>query len=484
MKLNLTAMTLDDIRKGIIKGSFYTSFGQIISIFLLFISTALLARFIDPKNLGLFYFLISISALLEMIVSFGLEPALVKFQSDATKENRINVFNIVFTFRVASQIIVTLFLVFIYIVLKFWVNEDWLAYSFYILMLFNFLSIRNFFNAYLQSKKLFRPLMLVHLIQPILKVFLYLLFASLSLLTISILFYIEIGGAVLTTLLQIRYVKGIIRIELVNFDFVKRILSFSFPLYLNNFVNVFSTRINTFFIASFAGFTDVANYEISKKIPDAFNRLVSSLTLVYYPYISDLFGAKKVKAAENILNNYLKFLFTLSIPILLIFFIFSDEITVLAFSYSYKEISSSIFLLLTTYLFSLTNSVMGYTLVASGNPNLSFKINLTRSIISISISIPLIIIYGYKGAIYSILLSNIMGFYLSIAFLRNAKIIVEKFILLKFLSIGTALVFFIVLLDNFINRTILFSIILSAILLIGFILFTRSIRKKLLLLLK
>lgn len=477
-------MNLNDIRKGIVKGSFYTSSGQIISIFLLFISTVILARFIDPNELGLFFLLISISSFLEMLISFGLEPTLVKFMSEATKENKNNIFNKILSFRLTSQLFFTSFLIIINLILKIWVSENWLAYSFYILILFNFLSIRNFFNAYLQSNKSFRPLMLVHIIQPILKVSLYLVTAFISSLTINILLYVEIGSILLTILLQINYVKDKIRFELVKFDFVKRILTFSFPLYLNSFVNVFSTKINTFFIASFAGFTDVANYEIAKKIPDAFNRLASSITLVYYPYISDLFGANKIKTAENILNNYLKFFFTLSIPILLIFFIFSDEITVLVFSDNYKEISSSIFLLLTTYLFSLTSSIMGYTLVASGNPKLSFRINSIRSIISISISLPLITIYGYKGAIYSILLSNIIGFYLSIAFLKNVKIIVEKFILVKFLSIGVVIVSFIMLLDNFINRTILLSTILSIILLISYILFTRSFRRKLLLLVK
>lgn len=468
---------LNEIKKGIVKGSFYTSLGQLISITFLFISTAILARFIPSKDLGLFFILLSISALLEMFTSIGLEPTLIKFQSQINIAEKDIVFYRLLTLRIYTQLIISAFYLIIILLLGNVIEEDWFLYNYYILILFNLSSIRNFLNAYLQSNKLFKSLTFVQLVQTLSKVLAYLFFTIFGSLSISNLMAIEIGSILISFIFQMNIFSNKIKIYPLNFEYIKKTISFSIPLYLNNFLHVFSARMNNFIIAYFTGLSSVASYEISRKIPDAFNRLSSSLTLVYYPYIAELLSKKNLELAENILNSYLRFLFLLYTPGLVIFYLFKEDIIYIIFSANYTNISLGVFILLIAYIFSFTSSIMGYTLVATGNSIFSFRINLTRTIMSLLFSIPLIYFYGYMGAIYSLLLSNIYSFSLSIIYLKRVRLKVNSFALLRYIFITLITISLILFFDYLFKRQFLLSILFCVIFLLLYFYNNRDLKQ-------
>lgn len=470
-------MTINEIKKGILKGSFYTSFGQLISILFLFISTAILARFTSANELGLFFLVLSISSLLEIFAALGLEPALIKFQSQVTSENRLVIFNKLFTLRLLTQLIITIFFSVSTLIIESFNKEDWLSYNYYILILFNISSIRNFLNADLQSNKLFKLLTIAQLIQTISKVCAYLLIAYTISFNIKNLIIIEIISISISIIFQFHLFKDKIKIHLIGSRYIKETISFSFPLYLNNFLNIFSARSNNFIIAYFAGLADVANYEISKKFPDAFNRLASSLTLVYYPYVAELFGGGKNELAEKVLNSYLKNLFLISVPILIIFYLVKENLIIIAFTSKYAHTSLSVFFLLSTYLFSFASSIMGYTLVASGNPKLSFRINFTRSIVTLFLSLPLTYFFAFKGAIYSLLISNIFSFLISIFYLNKIKLYVDVISIIKSIFIMIVIVALIYIFDIFFNRSFNLTLIIVFITSIIYLFFNKKLRK-------
>lgn len=462
-------MGLTDIKKKIIKGSFYTSFGQIISIIFLFATTALLARYISKNDLGLFFILLTVSGFLEMLAALGLEPALVKFQSEIKASDKLHSFNKLFALRILTQIVISLFFFITTILLETTIEEQWFSYNYYIIILFNLNSLRNFFNAQLQSDKLFKSLAFIQFTQSILKILSYSFILLFSSFNISNLILVEIISVLLTFVLQLNYLKSSIHFYQLKIKDIKEIMSFSFPLYLNNFLNFFSGRLNNIIIAFFAGLPSVANYELARKIPDASYRLTSSLTLVYYPYISDLMSSKQYDLANDLLSYYIKYLYMGALPLLIIFYLLKEYIIQLIFSQSYYDISFSVFLLLITYLLSFTSSIMGYTLVASGNSKFSFQVNFTRTIISLILSIPFIYLWNYKGAIYSILISNILGLSLSIVFLKKVRINFKLYLIVNKALTLIFFVFLIYIFDLFIKRSIILTLFLCGVILTSFI---------------
>ncbi len=453
-------------KQKLLRASVLTSSGQVISIILLFVSTAILARFVAPDVLGGFFIILAVSVFMETIVSLGLEPTLVKFLTSSNESEKNNIFSKLLTIRILTQVAISAFFI---LTVFFFEKEvgDWSDYKYVLLSLFNISSLRNFFNAALQANKQFKLLVLIQLSQTISKVLAYLIFGlmqSLDLFTLVLIENISIGMGFIFQIKSIK-IKKTVKFHINKSD-LRNFLSFAFPLYLNSFLHVFTSRINNFLIAYFVNLKEVANYEISRKIPDGLNRVTSSLTLTYYPFISDLISTGRTKEANDLLNRYLSYVFSLTAPVFLLFYLFRNEITVLFFGHTYQNVSFAILLLLVVYVFNFTSSLIGYTLVAAGKPDYSFSVNLLRSLISVSSSIPLIYLFGFMGAVYSLIISNILGIFISYLYLK--KMFFQLYILRSLLPFS--ITFFIIFAIFLIQIFSPLSIFISLLIFIGYIL--------------
>lgn len=472
---------LKDIKTGLLKGSLITSVGQIISVALLFLSTAIIARFVHPEELGKFFIVLSVSALMEVIISFGLEPTLVRVIATADSIDKKEIFNKLLFIRIISLLIISLLFIFIFYLLR---NAflEWYHYGYYIVCLFNVSSLRNFFNAELQANKNFKSLISVQIFQTTAKVFSYIILGFNKQLTLNILLLIEIFSLAIGFIIQLNHLKKNIDIKLnLDLKFSKQIFLFALPLYFNSFLHVFQARINNFLIAAFSNLHQVANYEIARKIPDGFSRLSASLTLVYYPFISELLYQNRYNETEFLLTKYLKALFSILSPIIFIFFIFKEEIILIIFSSSYIHVSFATFLLLIIYLFSFVSSLMGYTLVAAGKPSYSFNVNLIRTVIGFILSMPLIYFGGYIGAVYSLLLSNILSFIISHYYLQKIKLRIRVWDILGSFILIICVISIIQFTNNYYSRSFSINVIILLVFLILYTIFEREFRERIIL---
>lgn len=410
---------LKNIKNNLLRGSLITSFGQLISVLLLLLSTVILTRHMEAETLGQFFLIIAVWMLIEMIGGLGLEPALVKILSNQISSDNNKILNEFFVIRFISLIIISIFF---YTLSLFFnhQNEIWTDYIFYIILIFIFNSLRNFFNAYLQALKLFKILTIIQNIPVIIKVISYILLIMFHKIDLELLLQVELFSVITSFIIQRMLIGKIsLRIFLPNKKEFKEIFFLSLHLYLNNLLGVFSNRINSIIIASFINYTQVAYYEISRKIPDGFSRLSSSLTMVYYPYAAQLISENKFNEVGEILSAYFKKLILFLSPVTYILFIFKDHIINVLFSNKYSTVSLSMIILIISYLFSLLNSMIGYSLVAGNKANFSFFNNFIRTVLNLLLTIVFIIILkSYVGAILSSLISGIIGlvigtFYLS-----------------------------------------------------------------------
>lgn len=411
-----------DLKKSIVKSTVITSFGQIISVLLLFIGSILIARFLPERELGTFFLLMTVWMFLQMLANFGLEATLIKYISSTQQNKKEEIFITLLTIRTISLITVSILY---YLASRFFViiNPAINQYTIFIIIIFTLDSLRNFFNAELQGSKEFRSFIFVQVTQSTSKIILYIIGAIGGYLGVAYLLYVEIISIIISFIIQ-QYLTSItFRITYkIKFNEIKNIITFAFPLYLNNLLAVFSNRTNSIIIATFSNVINVAYYEVGKKIPDGLNRLSNSLTMVYYPYISQLLGEGKIENAKALLEKYIFSISLLGAPIILSVFFLRNEIMQVFFSSKYITSSLALSVFTLSFYFSLISGIIGYTFVAANKPALSFKINFFRTILSLSMSIILIPIWGFMGAVYSILLSSIVGWIVSFLSLKRISI--------------------------------------------------------------
>lgn len=408
--------------RGIIKNTIITSFGQIITILFLFVSSILLARFMPAKELGTFFLIMAVWMFLQMVGNLGLEATLVKYISSKIDGNKNDIFIKLLIIRTIS--LITIAIIFYLVSLLFVIiNETINQYSFLIILIFTLDSLRNFFNAELQGSKKFRDLILVQITQATAKIILYVSAIFFNHLTISYLLYIEILSIIISFIVQ-QFLTSIKLYPICKISFAefKEVMRFSFPLYMNNLLGVFSNRINSIIIASFSNVVNVAFYEVGKKIPDGFSRLSSSLTMVFYPYISELFSENNKEKAKQLIEKYINSISLIAAPVILTSFIFRNEIIILLFSSKYSASSLAFSLFTVSFYFGLTSTILGYTLVAANKPTLSFNVNLSKTIIALILTLLFTPSMGFIGAVYSIFISSILGWFFSFYALKTVQI--------------------------------------------------------------
>jgi O-antigen/teichoic acid export membrane protein len=128
---------------------------------------------------------------------------------------------------------------------------------------------------------------------------------------------------------------------------------------------------------------------------------------VYFPSVSNLFARGKQDDAKRIMNSSLTLLSAGIIFLVLIAFLFADEIVLVLFSKEYLDVSLAFALLMLNFCLRAISNILGYSLVSAGYSSAPVKANIIAVTLNIVGSLILIQMFGYLGAIYSLLLMNI-----------------------------------------------------------------------------
>jgi O-antigen/teichoic acid export membrane protein len=166
----------------------------------------------------------------------------------------------------------------------------------------------------------------------------------------------------------------------------------------------------------------VAVYEVALKIPDGFMRIFNSFIVVYFPGISNLFAKGNRDDAHRMMNSSLVLLSTGISFLVLVAFLFANEIVLVLFSKEYLEVSLAFALLMLNFYIRAISNILGYSLVSAGYSSAPVKANIVASTVNIIGSLVLIRIFGYIGAVYSLLLMNITSQIIYELILRRVRL--------------------------------------------------------------
>jgi len=368
-----------------------------------------------------------------MLSGLGLDLTLVKFVSSKGRdEETTNIFIPILVLRTVQLVLVSSIFYLVSDLILPLFDERIKQFVFFIIILFSLGTFRDLFFYLLQGLNLFRKYALAQVLSALTKFLLILLFTKTYILTVEMLIFIEIFCYSLTILVLVIFMPfSEIRHFELNRETLRKILYFGIPLYLNDILTVINNRINTFIIAAFLNTASIANFEVAKKIPEAFERIFQSFIVVYFPKLSELFSLKKNDDAQKLMNQSLSF-FSVGILFLVTFvFLFQQEIMNLVFSEEYLIAALAFALLMVNFFLRTISNIMGYSLVSAGYSSAPVKINSVTSIISILGGLIMVPAFGFIGAVYAILIMNSVSLIISQIFLFKYHIRPEVINFLK-----------------------------------------------------
>ena len=181
-------------------------------------------------------------------------------------------------------------------------------------------------------------------------------------------------------------------------DLIKELATFGLPLQLNDILNFIFTRIDTLVIGVLLGPTDIAIYEVARKIPDSLRQLYEPFRSVYFAFSSKLFALGDRQRAAGLLNDSTRLVAFGSLFGAAIALLYGKDIIEMLFSAKYM-LSAPIFVLLMLNLSaSLVGNVLGNTLVTVGESGKPAVVNLFNTVGSLLGCVLLTPVLGVAGA--------------------------------------------------------------------------------------
>jgi O-antigen/teichoic acid export membrane protein len=445
-------------KRDFIKGSAATSLGTIVAMVFQFLSIVIITRHVTKEEFGIYVLILVIATFLDTFSGLALEQSLVKFISSAEDLERRSTFIPTLIIRiiliVVGVILVVLFGNPLMSLFSFTATE----FLYVIIILFILSSFRGMFYNLLQGMNLFKKYASIQIITSIIRVALLLAIILINKLSLKNVLFVEMIAVTFTVFLQLTLIpyKEVFHWD-VSLNNIKKIIRFSLPLYLSGISYFIQTQVNIFIISAYLNPVSIANYDVAGKIPQASAKGFQSFIIVFYPNLSRLLSKGERDNALLLLN---KSLLTFSIIInllLLVSFIFNKEIILLLFSDKYLDSSLAFSLLMLAFYLSSMSNIMGYSLVSAGLPSTTLKVNIAAGAINLIGAFLMIPIWGFMGAVYSVLLTGFISLLFHYLYLTRYDMPIEliSFIKPSLVTIMVLLLYYLFKLDNLIFKIIL-----------------------------
>lgn len=406
-----------------LKGSAFSSIGTLVTIIVHFLSIKVLA-FIPQEDFGTYTYIVVISHGFQILSGLGLNLTLVKHLTDKIELLDRKVISAIFAAR-SLQIIFLGIVVYAagHLFLPRLTDESITPFIIFIPLIFGLASVRDLMFHLLQGLQRFNQYAYINVFSAVVRLCTILFFAYIEQLTIANLIWVEVityGVSLLVLLI----VAPLSKMFTIHFDkeAFRKIFGFGLPLYANDLLTYVYNRINVLLVGGFLTPVAVALYDMAGKIPDGFNRLFTSLIVVYFPSVSELLNDGRKEEAAKFMNRGLVLGSAALSFVALMVFLFRDEVILIVASEQYLEASLALALLMINFNLNSIARMMGYSIVAAGFTTVPVKINLVSSIANITGCLIMIPKFGYIGAIYSLLIMSVISQIMNYYFLRKAEL--------------------------------------------------------------
>ena len=187
----------------------------------------------------------------------------------------------------------------------------------------------------------------------------------------------------------------------------KELISFSFPLYLNVFLNNTRELLPIYLMGVFLPSKEIGIFHICGKVAALIAISLMSLNIIFGPTMSGLFARDEKVILEKLLKTATKWIFTISLCLFFILLIYAEPILGI-FGAEYAKGKSILIVLIIGQLVNVSVGSNGQLLVMSGRSKLALVNSVIMFIIMGISSIILIPKYGAFGAAVALTITMII----------------------------------------------------------------------------
>ncbi|MFN8483688.1 MAG: flippase [Anaerolineae bacterium] len=392
------------------RGFFFTSAGTVVAVVSLFLETIIAVRALTTESYGVYVLLVVTVNFLVAAVDFGLQSAAPALLAGRDPQEQGRVASAALTFRAAVLMIVSLALwLGLAVAGRVGAATETVSLAVYLPLMLCTSSLDELLFSLLQGVQAYRQMAAARIVRSVLRVVLSVVGLYALKLGILALIYSWVLSFAVSLVLQYSVLPVAGRFALrrfaVQWQVVKGMLRFSFPLYLSTLVWFALQRIDVVLLGALAGPASVAFYATAGRLPDALQRLSDAYVSVYYPTLSALLKKNRRHEARILVDHSLQLVGFLTAVAALIAVVFGREIMTLVFSERYAVTSKAFGVLMIAFHVTFSVHLLGYALTAAGFPKRSFAASLVQASVNVVGDLALIPIFGFVGPAYASLAS-------------------------------------------------------------------------------
>lgn len=393
----------------IAKNAGISGIGEIVSNILLYITTIVITRTVGPAIFGIFNLANTITNMTQIFSNAGLGQGLLRFV--AFYKGRADIPRlkgaIIFATRACLFLSLLFGVVMFYlsdlIAVRFFRNPD-VGFAIKILMIsLPFLTLGDLWLRSIQSLQIIKYQVYTQKIyQPI---------AKLISLVVLFLLGLKLGGILAASIISV----------LVGFSFAfyyllkvfpihkkfpvpiyekKEIINFSLALSLTQFLDFIIFSINFLMLGYFMTAADVGIYAAVAKLGMLVVLPLISFNTIFAPMISEFYSRNEMNKLEDLFKTVTKWIFTLSLPVFLIFILFARPIMGI-FGQSFVIGAVALIVFGAGQLINAGTGSVGIILTMTGRPKINLMNSIALCILNIILNYLLIPQYGIVGAAFA-----------------------------------------------------------------------------------
>ncbi len=407
--------------KKVAKSTVIVFLGTSIGSILLYLTRLLLIRNWTQAEYGTYVLSLTIPALFLTLSSLGLRKGIVRNiaynrgKKDVKEISKIitsTSFVFVFLGIIAS---IALFFLSEFISLEIF-NEPLLIMPIKIISIsIPALKINNFVVTIFQGYDMVSPGIFYSILRDLLffAFLLFIIYLGFSFLTVFYAYVISIVVACILLICSINKKLDLSRIsKLKYFDktTIKTLVIFSLPLFGVAATAFVSNFVDTLLLGGIKNVSEVALYNAIVPTSQAISSPLGAMVVIYVPVITVLYSKQKIQEMGRNFSILVKWLFLITLPIFLIFFLFSEEIILFLFGASYLTVANAFKL---SCLGAILLNLLGLNnqnLLVIGKTKFIFYSYIVAISVNVALDFLLIPQYGVFGAVFASFISFLIAY--------------------------------------------------------------------------
>lgn len=410
---------VDSSLKTTVKSSTLVLFGMMISILLWFVAKILVVRSTTKEEFGIYSIAVAVAGMLSVLGSLGVQDGIARFIPIFLGENREEDADSMSGAAIKLSLISGLFSFGVLFLL----SDTIARYVFYkpeieasikVIAIFVPCSVvANVVGGIFRGHNIMTPkVYILDMGQPFFFLVLVVIFSSLNLPFISIVYAYAAGMAIVCVVAVIYLSK---RLRLKPFAsrvgrYGRELLEFSAPLLVAMVLAIALSWCDTIMLGRYTNASKVGVYNIAMSLAKLLIFPLGATEFAFMPIAGELYAKKQLGELNKTYQVLTKWNFSATLPIFFVLFFFPETTITFLFGSRFIDASAALRILSICFLFHAFLGTNGVLMIVIGRSKDLFLVSLFGTLLDVVLNYVLIKIYGYGviGAAFATLVSYFM----------------------------------------------------------------------------